>query len=93
MLLLYYSKCITIIACLGPLEKEMATHSSIFACKISWMEPGRLQSIGSKESDMTERATSFHLSKLHCIQPRAYYATNKIMFVNNILHTLSYAVT
>ena len=30
-----------------PLEKEMATHSSILAWKIPWMEePGRLQSIG-----------------------------------------------
>ena len=29
------------------LEKEMATHSSIFAWKIPWMEePGRLQSMG-----------------------------------------------
>ena len=31
-----------------PLEKEIATHSSIFACRISWMEePGGLQSMGS----------------------------------------------
>ena len=30
------------------LEKEMATHSSILAWRISWMEePGRLQSMGS----------------------------------------------
>ena len=30
------------------LEKEMATHSSIFACRISWTEePCRLQSMGS----------------------------------------------
>ena len=30
-----------------PLEKEMATHSSIPAWKIPWMEkPGRLQSMG-----------------------------------------------
>ena len=30
-----------------PLEKEMATHSSIVAWKIPWMEePGRLQSMG-----------------------------------------------
>ena len=29
-----------------PLEKEMATHSSILAWKIPWMEkPGRLQSM------------------------------------------------
>ena len=28
-------------------EKEMATHSSILACKIPWTEdPGRLQSMG-----------------------------------------------
>ena len=32
----------------GPLEKEMATLSSILAWKIPWMEePGRLQSVGS----------------------------------------------
>ena len=32
-----------------PLEKEMATHSSILACKIPWMEEsGRLQSMRSK---------------------------------------------
>ena len=32
-----------------PLEKEMATLSSIFAWKISWTEePGRLQSMGLK---------------------------------------------
>ena len=38
-----------------PLEEEMATHSSILAWEISWMgEPGGLQSMGLKESDMTE---------------------------------------
>ena len=32
-----------------PLEKEMATHSSILAWRIPWTEkPGRLQSIGSQ---------------------------------------------
>ena len=32
-----------------PLEKEMATHSSILAWKISWTEePGVLQSMGSQ---------------------------------------------
>ena len=39
----------------GPLEKEMATHSSILAWKIPWTgEPGGLQPIGHKESDTTE---------------------------------------
>ena len=32
-----------------PLEKEMATHSSVLAWRITWTEePGRLQSIGSQ---------------------------------------------
>ena len=32
-----------------PLEKEMATHSSILAWEIPWTEePGKLQSIGSQ---------------------------------------------
>ena len=37
-----------------PLEKEMATHSSLLAWKIPWTEePGRLQSMGLQESDTT----------------------------------------
>ena len=37
-----------------PLEKEMATHSSILAWRILWTEkPGRLQSMGSQELDTT----------------------------------------
>ena len=37
------------------LEKEMATHFNILAWEIPWTEePGRLQSIGSLESDRTE---------------------------------------
>ena len=44
----------------------MAPHSSTFAWKILWMEePGRLQSMGSLESDTTERL-HFHFS-LSCI--------------------------
>ena len=39
-----------------PLEKEMTTHSIILAWRIPWTEkPGRLQSMGSQESDMTEQ--------------------------------------
>ena len=38
-----------------PLEEEIATHSSILAWRIPWTEePGRLQSMGHKESDTTE---------------------------------------
>ena len=37
-----------------PLEKEMATHSSILAWKSPWTEePGGLQSTGLQESDTT----------------------------------------
>ena len=36
-----------------PLEKEMATHSSILACEILWTEePGGLWSMGSQKSRM-----------------------------------------
>ena len=42
-----------------PLEKGMATHSSIFAWKIPWTEePGGLQSIGCKELDTTEQLST-----------------------------------
>ena len=38
----------------NPLEKEMATHSSVLAWRITWTEePGRLQSMGSQELDIT----------------------------------------
>ena len=41
-----------------PLEKGMATHSSILAWRIPWTEePGGLQSMGHKESDMTGQLT------------------------------------
>ena len=47
----------------------MAPHSSTFAWKIPWMEePGRLQSMGSLESDTTEQL-HFHFS-LSCIGER-----------------------
>ena len=43
-----------------PLEKEMATHSSILAWKIPWTEePGRLQSMRSQKSQ-TDWATTTH---------------------------------
>ena len=52
--------------CGWPSEKAMAPHSSTFAWKIPWTEePGGLQSMGSIESDTTERL-HFHFS-LSCI--------------------------
>ena len=47
-------------------EKAMAPHFNTLAWKIPWtVEPGRLQSMGSLESDTTERL-HFHFS-LSCI--------------------------
>ena len=38
-----------------PLEKEMATHSTVVAWEIPWTEePGRLQSVGLQEQDATQ---------------------------------------
>ena len=42
-----------------PLEEEMATHSSILAWRIPWIEePGGHQSMGCKELEMTERLST-----------------------------------
>ena len=42
-----------------PWERNMAAHSSIFACKIPWTEePGRLQSMGLQTKHMTEHKES-----------------------------------
>ena len=43
------------------LEKGMATHSSVLAWRIPRTEePGGLQSMGHRESDMTEQLTHTH---------------------------------
>ena len=40
--------------CIIQMEKEMATHSSILAWRVPWIEkPGGLQSVGHKESNKT----------------------------------------
>ena len=47
-----------------PLEKGMATHSSILTRRTPWTkEPGRLQPQGCKESDKTEATYHYHVSK------------------------------
>ena len=49
-----------------PLEKGMATHSSILAWRIPWTEePGGLQSMGNhKEMDMTKRLSHTHYNPM-----------------------------
>ena len=45
-----------------PLEESIAIHLSIPAWRIPWTEePGRLQSIDGKESDMTEHTHAVFL--------------------------------
>ena len=44
----------------GPLEKEMAIHSSILAWRTPWTEdPSSYSPWGRKESNMTEQLTFF----------------------------------
>ena len=56
-----------------PLEKEMATHSSILAWRIPWTEElGRLQTTGSQKSGIgLSDFTSFHfIVDLRCVSFR-----------------------
>ena len=50
-----------------PLEEGVAAHSSILAWRIPWTEePGGLQSMGHKESDMPEQlSTHAHTSQIY----------------------------
>ena len=62
-----------------PLEKEMATHSSILAWKIPGTEePVRLQSICHKESDITERLN------IHTLKYRKYASEKLEKLVSRI---------
>ena len=48
-----------------PLEKGMATHSSILAWRIPWTEePSGLQSMGSQRANTTEQLTHTHTPSL-----------------------------
>ena len=54
------------------LEKEMATHYSLPAWRIPWTEEaGRLQSMGCRESDMTEQLS------LHFTLPRVRHVSSR----------------
>ena len=58
-----------------PLEKEMATHSSILAWEIPWTEePGRLQSMGSTTNTHRHTPISlvFRFRKSQLLSPRIH---------------------
>ena len=62
----------------NPLEKEMATHSSSFAWKIPWTEePGRLQSMGSQESDTTQQQNHHQHSVAVAESPDGVYVSGQ----------------
>ena len=63
-----------------PLEKEMATHSSILAWRIPWTEePCRLQSMGSQRV-RHDWATSLHFTSSFCqVRPRNAFLPNHFL--------------
>ena len=70
----------------GPLEKEMATHSSILAWKIPRMEePGRLQSMGSQRVGHNWETSPFGPLKIFGLQ----YFCNTFWFANTFSHSVS----
>ena len=77
-----------------PLEKEMATHSSILAWKIPRIEePGGLQSTGSQRVDMTEH-TGVHAgasSGLYIIQWQSFWLSILIQVLDSYAKTQSCA--
>ena len=66
-----------------PLEKEMATHSSILAYRILWTEePVGCRPWGSKESDMTGRLT--YISKreeMERVRPSCLFLSHRLVGV------------
>ena len=59
-----------------PLEKEMATHSSILAWEIPWIEePGGLQAMGLQEWDTTKQLNH---------QPTCNPSANPVIFIFKI---------
>ena len=77
------------------LEKEMASHSSILACRIQWTEePGGPYKLGSKESDNTERLTHTNSTFFMVQRSHSYMTTGKIIaltrwtFVSKVMYLL-----
>ena len=49
------------------LEKEMATHSSLLAWRISWTETGGIQSMGLKTDKSLSVVSSFKMEFRFCV--------------------------
>ena len=73
-----------------PVEKAMATHSSILAWRIPWMEElGGLQSTGHKELDTTERL-HFHFSFFN--NTRDNFTRGYHQMVNSKIRLITFSV-
>ena len=69
-----------------PLQKEVATHSSILAWRIPWTEePGGLESMGWQESDTTQQLNKLNELKIHNIMSWLYIHHDKIMTINLVI--------
>ena len=72
-----------------PLEKEMATHSSILACRIPWREePGGLQSRGSQRvghNRGTNTHTCMYISILNIVPSGSSFLFEVICLFKQIL--------
>ena len=72
------------------LEEVMATHSSIFACKIPWTEePPELQS-SHKESDVTEHKHKMVLCDISPPSPWSSSFPNKVIICYAMLSRFSH---
>ena len=59
----------------------MATHFNILAWESPWTEePGRLQSMGHKESDLTEQLSTAHLINSICDKNHVYRVSFFLFF-------------
>ena len=64
-----------------PLEKEMATHSSVLSWKIPWTEePGRLQSMGSQRVRHVW-ATSLHITETTSFTVGKTFIGHSVLFI------------
>ena len=77
----------TLVQSLGqedPLEREMATHSSVLAWRIPWTQgPVGLWSMGFKESDTTKQLTHTHTTR----------ETTQVSYNGNNVHKLQHIQT
>ena len=67
-----------------PLEKGMATHSSILAWKIPWTEePGRLQSMGSQRVGLSDYTFTFkmtlYIQRIHALSISRFLLSKSVL--------------